>query len=374
MAADTTAVDTAMSDMMAVAADMAAADMVGEAVMATNRRRREQAMVQAINDNRRRRAASPTIGLLAVILILVLGRAWSASAQAAGQKTFSSAAEASDALAAAVQSHDQAAMLSILGPSGRDLISSGDPVADKNNEDTFAAQYRALHQFAEAGDGRTFLYVGSENWPTPIPIRQNGSQWYFDTDYGKQEILFRRIGGDELDVIKICGAIADAQRDYYSTLHDGAAIHQYAQRFHSTAGTQDGLFWQPSAAAQPPSPLGPLVAEAGYEGYQHNAAGSSMPHPFHGYVYRILTGQGSNAPGGARSYIVDGKMTGGFALLAYPASYRDSGVMTFLVDQSGQIYQKDLGPNTAQIAGAMASYDPDASWQPVNKATVAGLK
>ncbi len=139
-------------------------------------------------------------------------------------------------------------MLAILGPSGQDLISSGDPVADKNKQDSFAAQYHASHQFAGAADGRTFLYIGSENWPNPIPLRQNGSQWYFDTDYGKQEILYRRIGANELDAIKVCGAIADAQRDYYSTLHNGASVHQYAQKFRSTEGTQDGLFWEVKGA------------------------------------------------------------------------------------------------------------------------------
>ncbi|MGD1027837.1 DUF2950 domain-containing protein [Candidatus Binatus soli] len=291
-------------------------------------------------------------------------------AQESGQKTFSSAAEAADAFAVAAQNNDEAAMLAILGPSAGDLISSGDPVADKERHDTFAAKYRASHQFAGAADGRTFLYIGAENWPTPIPLRQNGSQWYFDTDYGRQEILFRRIGSNELDVIKVCGAIADAQRDYYGALHDGASEHQYAQRFRSTAGTQDGLYWEVKAGAQPDSPLGPLVAEAASEGYQH----TGQPHPFHGYFYRLLTSQGANAPGGAKSYIVAGKMTGGFALLAYPASYRDSGVMTFIVNQDGQVYQKDLGPNTGQIAGAMAAYDPDATWQPANKATVAASK
>ena len=307
-----------------------------------------------------------------VSLVLGLGSAQAALAQAPGQKTFNSAAEATDAFASAVQNHDEAAMLAILGPSGRDLISSGDPVADRNKQDTFSAKYHASHQFAAAGDGRTFLYIGTENWPTPIPLRQNGSQWYFDTDYGKQEILYRRIGADELNVIKVCAAIADAQRDYYAALHDGASEHQYAQKFRSTPGTQDGLYWEVKAGAQPESPLGPLVAEAASEGYQHHATG--QPHPFHGYVYRMLTSQGANAPGGARSYIVDGKMTGGFALVAYPVSYRDSGVMTFIVNQDGQVYQKDLGPNTDQIASEMVAYDPDATWQPANKASVAAHK
>jgi Protein of unknown function (DUF2950) len=262
-------------------------------------------------------------------------------------------------------------MLAILGPSGQDLISSGDPVADRNKQNTFATQYHASHQFAAAGDGRTFLYLGPENWPAPIPLKKNGSQWYFDTDYGKQEILYRRIGSNELNVIKICVAINDAQRDYYAALHDGASEHQYAQKFRSTAGTQDGLFWEVKAGAQPESPLGPLVAEAASEGYQHHATG--QPHPFHGYVYRMLTSQGANAPGGTKNYIVDGKMTGGFALIAYPVRYRDSGVMTFIVNQDGQVYQKDLGPNTGQIASAMVSYNPDATWRPVNKAATAAL-
>jgi len=357
-------------DMPAAEAAVDTVAAVEAAVMGTNRRWREKAMRQPIDGNRRSTTAWLALSVLSVCFVLGLCTARAALAQESGQKTFSSAAEAADAFAAAVQNNDEAAMLAILGPSARDLISSGDPVADKERHDTFSAKYRASHQFAGAADGRTFLYIGAENWPTPIPLRQNGSQWYFDTDYGKQEILFRRIGANELDVIKVCGAIADAQRDYFGALHDGASDHQYAQRFHSTAGTQDGLYWEVKEGAQPQSPLGPLVAEAASEGYQHTA----QPHPFHGYFYRLLTSQGANAPGGAKSYIVAGKMTGGFALVAYPASYRDSGVMTFIVNQDGQVYQKDLGPNTGQIAGAMVAYDPDATWQPANKATVAESK
>ena len=362
-------------DMVAAAeaADMSAADMPAAeeaVVMSANRRWREEAMRQPIDANRISTTAWLALWVLSVCFVAGFCSARAPLAQESGQKTFSSAAEAADAFAAAVQNNDEAAMLAILGPSARDLISSGDPVADKERHDTFAAKYRASHQFAGAADGRTFLYIGAENWPTPIPLRQNGSQWYFDTDYGKQEILFRRIGANELDVIKVCGAIVDAQRDYYGALHDGASEHQYAQRFHSTAGTQDGLYWEVKEGAQPQSPLGPLVAEAASEGYQH----TGQPHPFHGYFYRLLTSQGANAPGGAKSYIVAGKMTGGFALVAYPASYRDSGVMTFIVNQDGQVYQKDLGPNTGEIAGAMVAYDPDSTWQPANKATVAESK
>jgi len=363
-----------VANMPAEAVDTVAAEnMMGEAVMATNRRWRENAMRRPVDSHRRSAPGWLALRVLWVSLMLGLGSAPGAMAQEPGQKTFSSATEATDAFAAAVKSHNEAAMLAILGPSGRDLISSGDPVADRNNQDAFATKYRASHQFLAAGDGRTFLYIGPENWPTPIPLEQNGSEWYFDTDYGKQEILYRRIGSNELNVIKVCSAIVNAQKDYYAALHDGASEHQYAQKFRSTAGTQDGLFWKVDAGAQP-SPLGPLVAEAADEGYHHHLAGSVAPHPFHGYIYRLLTSQGANAQGGARNYIVNGKMTGGFALVAYPASYRDSGVMTFIVNQGAQIYQKDLGPDTEQIAADVVAFDPDATWQPVNPATVAENK
>jgi hypothetical protein len=358
-----------------MAADTVAAENIVEtAVMAANRPRREKIMLQSIDGSRANATGWLTLRVLSVSLALGLGGAQAALAQEAGQKTFNSAAEASDAFAAAVQNHDDAAMLAILGPSGQDLISSGDKVADKNNQDAFVTKYRTSHQFAAAGEGRTFLYVGSENWPTPIPLQKSGSQWYFDTDYGKHEILYRRIGSNELNVIKVCASIAEAQHDYYAALHDGATEHQYAQKFRSTAGTQDGLFWEVKAGSQPESPLGPMVAEAASEGYQHHTDGSLTPHPFHGYIYRMPSSQGASAPGGARDYIVNGKMTGGFAVVAYPVSYRDSGVMTFIVDQEGQVYQKDLGLNTSQIATEMVSYNPDATWQPVNQATVAALK
>jgi hypothetical protein len=357
-----------------VAAAPAAAGIVEVVVMAANRRSREKAMLQPTASNRTSATARIVLQTLSVSLVLMLACAQIALAQAPGQKTFNSVTEATDAFATAVGNHDNAAVLAILGPSGQDLISSGDPVAEKNRQDTFATKYRQSHQYAAAGDGRTFLYIGSENWPTPIPLQKNGSQWYFDTDYGKQEILYRRIGSDELNVIKVCAAIADAQRDYFAALHDAAAEHQYAQKFHSTAGTQDGLYWDVKPGSGPESPLGPLVAEAASEGYEHHASGSPVPHPFHGYVYRMLFSQGPDATGGARNYIVDGKMTGGFALVAYPASYRDSGVMTFIVNQDGQVYQKDLGPDTQQLAVAMTAYDPDTTWQPANKPTVAAQK
>jgi hypothetical protein len=332
------------------------------AVMAIKRQHRAKGMV--------RWSAKGSLALqIWCVSLAAFSSPWTALAQAPGQETFNSVAEATDAFATAVGNHDEAAMLAILGPSGKVLISSGDPVEDKNKQDTFASNYRVSHQFAAANDGRTFLYIGPNNWPTPIPLHKDGTQWYFDTDYGKQEILYRRIGSNELNVIKVCAAIVDAQEDYYATLHDGASEHQYAQKFRSSPGTQDGLYWEVKAGSQPPeSPLGPLVAEAASEGYQrHN---DNQPHPFHGYVYRLLTSQGANGPGGSRNYMVDGKMTGGFALTAYPVNYRDTGVMTFIVNQDGQVYQKDLGPDTAQIVSEMIAYDPDSTWQPTDRKTV----
>jgi hypothetical protein len=309
-----------------------------------------------------------SIGLLTGLIVGNFGTSRLALAQESGQKTFSSPTAAADALAAAAKKHDKPEMLAILGHSGQELIYSGDRVADKENNDHFVKKYHEMHRFVATGNGRLFIYIGAENWPLAIPLQKSGDKWYFDTGYGKQEVLYRRIGSNELNVIKVCQQIVDGEREYYAELHDGDTVHQYALKFRSTPGKQDGLYWEVKSREQPESPLGPLVAEAASEGYKHHvhhAAGH--PHPFHGYVYRILTRQGAAAQGGAKDYIVDGKMTGGFALLAYPARYRDSGVMTFVVNQDGQIYQKDLGPQTEQIASEMAEYNPDSTWEPATQ-------
>ena len=336
-------------------------------------------MLQARDDNR-----GSTVGRLTlkVLLIGLVVGGFSTSrptfAQQPGQKTFSSPAAAADALAAAVQKHDKQQMLVILGHSARDLISSGDRVVDKENNDRFVEKYHEMHRFAATRTGRVFLYIGAENWPTPIPLRQNGSQWYFDTAYGRREVLYRRIGSNELNVIKVCQQIVNGEREYYAALHDGDPVHQYAQKFRSTPGKQDGLYWEVKSGEQPESPLGPLVAEAASEGYRHRAPHvAGQPRPFHGYIYQLLTRQAAAAQGGAQNYIVDGKMTGGFALVAYPVRYRDSGVMTFVVNQDGEIYQKDLGPRTGQIASDMVEYNPDSTWQPVKEtenANISGLR
>jgi hypothetical protein len=315
-----------------------------------------------------------TIRLGLTILVLATGAAISPGAlrsvfaQDQGQKTFNTPTAAADALAAAAQKDDGQAMLAILGSSDQDLSSSGDKVADKERHQRFAAKYHEMHRFAAIGDGRMILYIGAENWPTPIPLQKSGSQWYFDTASAKQEILYRRIGANELNVMKVCQGIVDGEMDYYGALHDGDSVHQYAQVFRSTTGKQDGLYWK-AKAGDPESPIGPLLAQAAMEGYKNHAAdnGQDKPLPFHGYIYRLLSRQGADAQGGAKNYVVDGKMTGGFALVAYPAAYKDSGVMTFVVNQDGQIYQKDLGPGTKQIATAMVKYNPDTTWEPVEE-------
>jgi hypothetical protein len=279
-------------------------------------------------------------------------------AQQPGQKTFASPEEAAQALFAAVQAGDQAAILDIFGPSGKDIISSGDNIQDKNTLDQFVAEYQEMHRLAQEPDGTTTLYIGAENWPVPLPLVNSNGVWHFDTVTAQKEILFRRIGHNEFGAIDVCYALVNAQNDYYSQPRDGKA-QQYAQVFVSDEGSHNGLFWK-TAEGEPPSPIGPLVADAAGQDYRKPQG--EEPSPFHGYYYRILTGQGKMAPGGAKSYIVNGEMTGGFAILAYPAEYRSSGVMTFIVNQTGVIYQKDLGAKTSDIANSMKEYAPDKSW------------
>ena len=276
--------------------------------------------------------------------------------------TFASPDDAGSALVAAVKSGDQNALVAILGPDSKDVISSGDAVQDKNTGSAVAAAYDVMHRWRTTTDGSQILLIGADNFPFPIPLKQNGAgQWFFDTASGKDEILNRRIGRNELATIEACEAMADAQAEYFSQLHDGATTKQYAMKFLSDPGKQNGLYWQ-SAEGQPQSPLGSLVASAAAEGYSSKAG---TPTAFHGYYFRMLTGQSSQAPGGAKDYVVDGKMTGGFAVVAYPAQYGDSGIMTFIINQDGLLLQKDLGNTTTQIASAMTVYDPDADWDPV---------
>lgn len=278
----------------------------------------------------------------------------------AGQQTFSSAADASQALFAALQKEDEPSLLRVLGADAKDILSSGDETEDKEHRAQFVQKYRQMHRQVTEPNGLTTLYIGAENWPTPIPLAHKGNLWYFDTAAGKDEILYRRIGQNELTVIQVCGELVDAQKEYYSQPRDGGSERQYAQKILSDLDKHNGLYWKP-ASGESASPLGPFVASAEREGYAEDAG--QKPEPFHGYYFRVLKGQGPHAPGGSRSYIVDGKMTRGFAFLAYPAEYRSSGVMTFLVDQDGIVYEKDLGSKTGEVVKSFMRYDRDATWR-----------
>jgi hypothetical protein len=271
-----------------------------------------------------------------------------------GQQTFSSASDAAHALVEAVQKNDQPALLKILGPNAKDIISSGDDAEDKNDRSRFVQKYRRMHRLVTEPDGTTTLYIGAENWPTPIPLVRKGDSWYFDTAAGKDEILYRRIGKNELAAIQVCRELVDAEKEYYAQPHDGDK-NEYAQKLYSDPGKHNGLYWQASSG-EPPSPIGPLVASAAREGYGN--AADQEHQPFQGYYFQILKGEGHG-----RSYVVDGKMTRGFAFVAYPAEYRSSGVMTFVVNQDGIVYEKDLGPKTSEIVKNLSRYDRDGSWR-----------
>jgi len=280
-------------------------------------------------------------------------------------RVFASPDEASNALLAAAKSGDQNALLAIFGPDSKEVIYSGDAVQDKNTATAFAAGYGVMHRWRNMPDGTQMLMVGADNFPFPIPLKKNaGGQWFFDTAAGKDEVLNRRIGRNELAIIEASGAVADAQAEYFSQLHDGEKTKQYASKFISDPGRQNGLYWKP-ADGQPASPLGPLAAFATAEGYSAKPEGHTA---FHGYYFRMLKGQTDKAPGGAKDYMVNGKMTGGFAFVAYPAEYGNSGVMTFIINQDGVLLQKDLGKTTTETATAMNAFDPDPSWTIVEPA------
>jgi hypothetical protein len=250
----------------------------------------------------------------------------------------------------------------IFGPDLKDLL-SGDPKQDSLE---FASFARSLGQYAlwvRKADDRFVLDIGDQNWPMPIPLVRKGGVWLFDTAAGKEEVLNRRIGEDELNAIGVCRVYVQAQREYASEDRDATGVLKYAQRIRSSAGAKDGLFW-PANPGEDPSPFGPLVADARSEGYGGKTA-EGAPQPFKGYRFRILTAQGPSAPGGAFSYVINGNMVAGFALVAFPAHWGESGVMTFIVNQWGKVYECNLGDQSAEIAGAMASFDPDSSWTPV---------
>jgi hypothetical protein len=305
------------------------------------------------NFDKSHRASLPILATVGILLMGCFPIALTAQQQS--QKTFSSPAEASDGLVTAAQSNDEKAMLDILGPEGKHVVSSGDEAEDAQDRANFVQKYQEMHRLVKEPDGTTTLYIGAENWPTPIPLVNSGSSWYFDTEAGEKEILYRRVGENEISTIGVCQQLVAAQQEYHA-----AQNNEYAQKIFSDEGQHNGLYWK-AADSETPSPIGPLVASAVVEGYTKSQDGA--PTPYRGYYYRILTRQGANGGGGAKSYIVNGKMTEGFAFVAYPVEYRSSGVMTFIVSEDGVVYRKDLGRNTAVLAKAMKEYNPDSSWQ-----------
>ncbi len=298
-----------------------------------------------------------------IAMALLLFVAATGAGHAAPPRNFASPEAAAAALAAAAHADNPRALVAILGSSSKKIVYSGDRVADKNGRAHFAAAYDALHKIEPAGADKATLVLGEEGWPFPIPLVKRGKSWHFDTKAGAQEILDRRIGRNELNAIQVCRAYVDAQREYATADHDNDHMREYAQHFLSRPGKHDGLYW-PTAPGTPESPMGLLVADARAQGYGPRPKGEKphRPQPYHGYFYRILTRQGPHAPGGAMDYVVQGHMIGGFALVAYPAKWGDSGIMTFIVNQDGTVYQKNLGPRTAALARAITEYDPDTSW------------
>jgi len=294
---------------------------------------------------------------VATLLPIAACKKQESTAVQAGPRTFASPEDAGKALAAAAKAQDQNAILQIFGPGSGDVLSSGDATEDKASLDGFAKAYQVMNRWRKLGDGTELLLVGADNQAFPVPLMKNASgQWYFDAAAGKEEILARRIGKNELAALDISASIADAQQQYFSQRHDG--VNQYAQKFISDEGKQNGLYW-PTPDGQPTSPLGPLVAYATAEGYKVQ---QSQHQPYYGYYFALLDKQGPDAKGGAKNYIVNGKMTAGFAVVAYPAQYGDSGIMTFIIDKNGVAFQKDLGKNTDEVASAMTEFSPDKSW------------
>ncbi len=297
--------------------------------------------------------------LITVMLLAALSAAAEAAARG-GQRHFPTPEAAVEALVVANRNDDEAALLSLLGPQGSKLIHSGDPVEDRQGREHFVTAFEEMHKIENEGEKQAILIVGQAEWPLPIPLLREAGGWRFDTKAGEEEILNRRIGRNELKVIAACRGFVEAERGYAALKIGGRT--EFSPRFVSNPKQHDGLYW-PSEPGEPESPLGPLVAQAQASGYPAPPAGGHVrPRPYYGYYFRILLAQGPNAPGGRIDYVTDGHMTRGFALLAYPATFADSGIMTFIVNQSGIVFEKNLGPDTAHIARQVTEYDPDSSW------------
>ena len=309
---------------------------------------------------------APLLSLLSLGLVLSIPGALGAAQEkgktaAPAQKTFATPQEAATALIQACDSFDEGALKQILGAHGEDIVSSEDPVRDKNDALAFAAKAHEQNSISidPKNANRAMLLVGNDSWPLPIPIVKRNGTWLFDTKAGKQEILLRRIGSNELDAIQICRGYVEAQLEYAQTKHDGSEVNQYAQRVISTPGKQDGLVWRnPDGSLG--GPISESIADALPQGYTDKAK------PYHGYFFKILKGQGPSAPLGRIDFVVEGAMIGGFALAASPAEYRVTGVKTFIVSYEGVVYQKDLGPDTLQRFREMEMYNPDKTWAPTD--------
>jgi Protein of unknown function (DUF2950) len=298
-----------------------------------------------------------------LIAILILASLALANiARAADQKTFATPYEAVRALVKAAEDGNQDEMVAVLGDDGKELVYSGDAVQDKAGMEGFVKAYKIKHALVKQDDQTRILTVGANDWKMPIPVVNDGGKWRFDTAAGKQELLYRRIGHNELGAIAACRGYIDAQKDYAAVGHDGLSAGIYAQKLMSSPGKQDGLYWE-TAEGDPASPAGPLLADASAEGYAGEGLGKGQP--YHGYFYRVLKAQGAAARGGAKSYLADGQLSQGVALVAFPAQYRVSGVMTFIINQNGVVFQKDLGDKTTDLAEAMTEYNPDKSWKKV---------
>jgi hypothetical protein len=299
-------------------------------------------------------------GLIVAISMLSLARAWGDE-----RRSFTSPEDAVKALIEALKVNDTKALLDLFGPGSEDLVSSGDPEADEVRRKKFVNLYELKHRLDKVSAEKVFLYIGDDDWPFPIPVVKAVAGWQFDAKEGREEILARRIGRNELSAIQVCLAYVDAQREYASEDRDGDGLLEYAQQFRSDPGKKNGLYW-PETDKNDRSPLGSLMVAAEAAGHSAPAPGSG-PTPFYGYYYRILKAQGKHAPGGAYDYIVHGKMIGGFALVAYPAHFGASGIMTFIVNHDGVVYQKDLGEKTETVAKEMTVFDPDATWKKVEQ-------
>ena len=316
-----------------------------------------------------RRVESIRLNRLAVTFVIpaALGLLWGAAGTAAAadapgdQTLFGSPEEAVKALMKATEAKDKDALRQLFGPKVKDL-KSGDDVQDARSFESFARRLAKASRLEREGEDTAILHVGVEDYPFPVPLVKEGDKWFFDTEAGLDEILSRRIGENEIGAIRVCRGYVAAQREYAAEDRDGDGVAEYAQRLASTPGKQDGLFWA-TKPDEPPSPLGPLVADARAEGYgQKDAKAAGGPRPYRGYVYRIITRQGKKAAGGQFDYVINGHMVAGFALVAYPIEWGSSGIMTFVVNSNGKVFQKNLGEKTAEVAAAMDTYDPDDSW------------